>query len=492
MTPVRTRFAPSPSGFLHVGSAWAAFFNWLYARHEAGQFILRIEDTDQSRSTEESIHSIIEDFHWLGIDWDEGPDIGGLFRPYRQTERAGVYREHAQRLLDSGRAYYCYCTAEELAAERAAAQAAGRPYRYSGRCRNLSAQEREGFIREGRPPTIRLRVDRTEPITVSDLILGTVTFAPDTLDDAILVRSDGSALYNFANVVDDHLMDITHIIRANEHLSNTPKQLLIYEAFGWPMAQVAHLPMILGPDRRKLSKRHGDTSLGEYRRQGYLPEALLNFFALLGWHPEEGREVYSVGELIRKFRIEDLGKASPMFDAAKLTWLNGLYMRDLIANFPDRVVEVCLASLRDAGLIGAEVTDGDRAYVQRVVEVLGDRLKVGADIVTTGGFFFVDAVEFDPAAVAQYLRGGDALDVLTRLRDRVSAGEELDRADAEQIVRQLAADLGVHSRAIIHPARVALTGKTTGPGLFELMGVLGRDRVVDRLNRAVEWMRAHS
>ncbi|MGH2348021.1 MAG: glutamate--tRNA ligase, partial [bacterium] len=291
---VRTRFAPSPSGYLHVGNAWAAFFNWLFARHESGQFILRIEDTDQSRSTDESIQSILDDFHWLGIDWDEGPDTGGPAGPYRQTERFAFYRRHVQALLDGGRAYLCYCTPEELGAERKAAEAAGRPYRYSGRCRNLTDRQREAFEREGRRPTIRLRVTRDEPIVVHDLILGDVTFEPSTLDDAILVRSDGSPLYNFANVVDDHLMAITHIIRANEHLSNTPKQLLIYDAFGWTPPEVAHLPMILGPDRRKLSKRHGATSVRDYRRQGYLPEALLNFFALLGWHPEENREIYSV------------------------------------------------------------------------------------------------------------------------------------------------------------------------------------------------------
>lgn len=482
---VRTRFAPSPSGFLHVGSAWAAFFNWLYARHEAGQFVLRIEDTDQSRSTEESIRAIIRDFHWLGIEWDEGPDIGGPFGPYRQTERAGIYQDHARQLLQSGHAYHCYCSAEELAAERAAARAAGRPYRYSGRCRNLTEAERAAFVREGRVPTIRLRVDRTEPIIVRDLILGAVTFEPEALDDAILMRSDGSALYNFANVIDDHLMEITHIIRANEHLSNTPKQLLIYEVFGWPMAAVAHLPMILGPDRRKLSKRHGDTSLGEYRRQGYLPQAMLNFFALLGWHPEEGREVHTVDELIARFRIEDLGKASPMFDLAKLTWLNGLYMRALIATDPQRVVEVCLMSLQEAGLIGPGVTEADRAYIHRVIVVLGDRLKVGSDVVTAGDFFFVDAVSYEPAAVDRYLRDADARHLLAGLRDRIAALDGLDARASEQAVRELAGERGVHGRAIIHPARVALTGRTTGPGLFELMGVLGKDRVVARLSRAV-------
>jgi len=490
VSAVRTRFAPSPSGYLHVGNAWAAFFNWLFARHADGQFLLRIEDTDRSRSTDESIQSILDDFHWLGIDWDEGPDAGGSAGPYRQTERTALYQQHVRALLGGGHAYYCYCTPGELDAERKAAQVAGRPYRYSGRCRNLTDAEREAFVREGRTPTIRLRVTREEPIVVHDLILGDVTFEPDALDDAILVRSDGSPLYNFANVVDDHLMAVTHVIRANEHLSNTPKQLLIYDAFGWAPPQLAHLPMILGPDRRKLSKRHGDTSIRDYRRQGYLPEALLNFFALLGWHPENDREIYTVDELITKFEIKDLGKASPVFDTAKLTWINGLYMRELMAHNPARVVDICVASLVDAGLVGPEVTNADRAYVQRVVEVLGDRIKVGQDVVSAGAFFFVDDVEYDPAAVDQYLRDPAALDVLARLRERLAAGPELDRVAAEKVVRELAGVLGVHSRAIIHPARVALTGRTTGPGLFELMALLGKDRMVRRLDRALTLLRA--
>jgi glutamyl-tRNA synthetase len=248
--------------------------------------------------------------------------------------------------------------------------------------------------------------------------------------------------------------------------------------------------MILGPDRRKLSKRHGDTSIRDYRRQGYLPEALLNFFALLGWHPGDDREIYTVDELIARFEIKDLGKASPVFDTAKLTWINGLYMRELMAHNPTRVVDISVASLKGAGLVGPEVTNADRAYVQRVVEVLGDRIKVGQDVVSTGAFFFVDEVEYDPAAVEQYLRDPAALTVLGHLRERVAAGPELDRVAAEKVVRELAAALGVHSRAIIHPARVALTGRTTGPGLFELMALLGKDRMVRRLDRALAWLRA--
>ncbi len=491
MATVRTRYAPSPTGYLHIGGAWMAFFNWLCARSQRGAFILRIEDTDRSRSTEEYERAILEDFRWLGLDWDEGPDVGGPVGPYRQTERGPLYRRYARALVDAGAAYPCYCTPQELEAEREAARRQGRPYRYSGRCRHLTAADRARWEAQGRQPTIRLRVpDLGGPIVVADLIRGNVEFDPAHLDDAIIVRSDGTPLYNFANVVDDHLMRISHVIRGSEHLSNTPVQWLIYRALGWTPPAFAHLPVILGPDRRKLSKRAAATALRDYRREGYLPEALLNFFALMAWHPDPEREVYSLSELVERFRLEDLGRASPVFDQAKLTWLNGVYMRELLQRNPQRVVDVCLEILQETGLVEGERSPDVRAYVARVVAVLGDRLKVGRDILVYGDFFFTDQVRYDPQAVRQHLQGPAVVRSLSVLRDRVAGVEALDRATAESLVRGVAAELGLHSREVIHPVRVALTGKTVGPGLFELMEVLGRDRVVARLDRAVAWLRA--
>lgn len=467
-----------------------AFFNWLFARSQGGTFILRVEDTDRSRSTEEYERAILEDFRWLGIDWDEGPDTGGPVGPYRQTERSHLYRQYAQALLDREAAYHCYCTPEELEAERRAAQAAHRPYRYSGRCRDLSAEQRARFIAEGRAPTIRLRVhDYGEKIVVHDLVRGPVEFDPEHLDDYIIVRSDGTPLYNFANVVDDHLMSITHVIRGSEHLSNTPKQWIMYRALGWEPPAFAHLPLILGADRKKLSKRFADTAVRDHRHEGYLPEALLNFFALMAWHPDPEREVYALEELVAKFRLEDLGKASPIFDTAKLTWLNGLYMRDLQQRNPQRVVDVCVESLKAASLLDGEVTPAMRAYVASVIQVLGDRLKVGRDILAYGDFFFTDQVPYDPQAAAHYLDGPATGSVLAALRERIARLQVLDRDAAEQVVRGLAAELGLDSRDLIHPTRVALTGKTVGPGLFELMGLLGKERVLTRLDRAVAWTR---
>lgn len=487
---MRTRAAPSPTGFLHIGNVWAFFFNWLFARHHDGAFVLRIEDTDRSRSTEEYEAAIFHDLHWLGIDWHEGPDVGGSYGPYRQTERTSLYRHYADELLARGAAYHCYCTPGELEAERKEAQASRRPYRYSGRCRDLSASAREKFVAEGRRPTIRLRIhEYGRPIIVDDLVRGRVEFDPEHLDDYIIVRSDGSPLYNFANVVDDHLMAITHIIRGSDHLSNTPKQWVMYGALGWTPPQVAHLPVILGADRKKLGKRHGDTALRDYRRQGFLPEALLNFFALMAWHPEEDREVYSVEELIGKFRLEDVGQASPIFDTAKLTWLNGVYVRDLLARDPDRVVEMCLDPLAGAGLIEGAVTPEFRAYVAQVVAILGERVKVGHDILTYGDFFFTRDVRFDPEAVRRYLTNPQLAGTLSLLRDRFAGADSFDAGKAETLVRALAEELGIHTREIIHPTRVALTGKTVGPGLFELMALLGQERVVTRLDRAIEMVR---
>lgn len=483
MGTVRTRYAPSPTGYLHLGGAWAAFFDWLFTRHEGGAFVLRIEDTDRSRSTQEYEAAILEDFRWLGITWDEGPDIGGPFGPYRQTERAEVYTRYARELLDRDAAYPCYCSEAELDEERQKARAEGKPYRYSGRCRNLTPGQRAAFEAEGRKASLRLRVTNlSEQIVIDDLIRGRVTFDPEHLDDYIIVRSDGSPLYNFANVVDDHLMQITHVIRGSEHLSNTPRQFVMYRALGWTPPAVAHLPTILGQDRKKLSKRHGDTALREYRAQGYLPEAILNFFALMAWHPEAEREVYDVAELIRSFRLEDVSAASPIFDLEKLTWLNGVYMRRLIETDLDRVVDLCAEILEREGVLTGPLTPDQRRYLARVILVAGDRLKIGQDIIAYADFFFRD-VAYEPAAAARHFTAASA-PLLDAYASALAALPVFDHASIEAALRDVCARAGVDARALIHPARVALTGKTAGPGLFELTEVLGRERAVQRLRRA--------
>lgn len=483
---LRTRYAPSPTGYLHVGGAWMAFFNWLFARHSPGQFVLRIEDTDRSRSTEAFEAALLEDLRWLGLDWDEGPDVGGPYGPYRQTERGPLYHKHAEILRAKGAAYPCYCTPEELEAERQQAQAEHRPYRYSGRCRDLSPDERDRLEGEGRRPTLRFRVPSGHPvIVVADLVLGRVEFAPEDLDDFIIQRSDGTPLYNFANVVDDHTMQMTHVLRGSEHLSNTPRQFLMYEAFGWDAPQVAHLPVLLGVDRKKLSKRHGDTAVREYAAQGYLPEAMVNFFALMGWYPEDGREVFSVPELIERFRIEEMGKSAAVFDMQKLNWLNGMYMQEAYRRNPDRVVDLVIGALQREGLLDGNVGPDQRAYIARVVSIMGERLRLPRDILTYGDFFFQNQVTYDPGAAQKYFKGAEAARLLQHVRRALAEAPKFDRQTIEAAIRGAAVEMRVESKVVIHPLRVALTGKTVGPGLFELIEVLGKERVLERLARAI-------
>ena len=463
-----------------------AFFNWLFARHHKGVFVLRIEDTDRDRSTEEYERSILEDLRWLGIGWDEGPDVGGPYGPYRQTERGALYNAAAQTLLGRDAAYPCYCTREELEADRQQAAAERRPPRYSGRCRNLTPDERRAREAAGRVATLRFRVPQGRPtIVVEDLVLGQVEFDPADLDDFIIQRSDGTPLYNFANVVDDHGMQISHSLRGSEHLSNTPRQVLIYEALGWTPPRFAHFPLLLGIDRKKLSKRHGDTAVREYAAQGFLPEALVNFFALMGWYPEDGRELFTVEELIHRFRIEAVGKSPAVFDIQKLSWMNGVYMQAAYRQNPDRVVDLVIACLRDQGFFDGGVTPEQRAYVARVVAIMGERLRLPRDILTYGDFFFRPQVAFDPQAVAKHLSGPDTAKVLRHLREALAATRRWDLPTIEAAVRGGAAHLGVEDKAVIHPLRVALTGKTVGPGLFELIEVLGKDRVLERLDRVI-------
>ena len=481
---VRTRYAPSPTGYLHVGGAWMAFFNWLFARHAGGKFVIRIEDTDRSRSTQAYEESIIEDLRWLGIDWDEGPDVGGPYGPYRQTERTAFYHEGAAALVARGAAYPCYCTREELEADRQRAAAEHRPYRYSGRCRNLTPEERRRREAQGGVPTLRFRVPEGHaPIVVVDMVLGRVEFDAADLDDFIIQRSDGTPLYNFANVLDDHAMRITDIVRGSEHLSNTPRQFLIYEAFGWEAPRVAHLPVLLGVDRKKLSKRHGDTAVRDYAAQGYLPEALVNFFALMGWYPEDGRELFTVPELIARFRIEEMGKSGAVFDVQKLSWMNGVYMQRAYQQDPNRVVELVIAALRKEGLLDGELSPEQRAYVFRVVAIMGVRLRLPQDVVTYGDFFFREVAR-DPQSAPRDQNKPEEVRLLRSVRDALGALDTWNVPEIEAAVRGAAARLGVEAKVIIHLLRMALTGKTVGPGLFELIDVLGQPRVLERLERA--------
>lgn len=485
MSRVRVRFAPSPTGALHVGGARTALFNWLFARHHGGSFILRIDDTDTERSTPEALSQILSSLRWLGLDWDEGPDIGGPFGPYRQTERLEFYREAASRLLAAGRAYKCYCTPEELAAQRAEARRLGKPVAYDGRCAHLSAARQAALEAEGRKPAVRLKVARERAVILHDLIRGEVVFPGEVLEDFVLMKANGLPTYNFACVVDDHAMAISHVIRAEEHLSNTPKQMLVYEALGHPMPLFAHVPMILAPDRSKLSKRHGATSVEEYRADGYLPEALLNYLALLGWSPGGEEEFLPLEEMVARFSLERVSKNPAIYDQRKITWMNGHYLvwADL-----ERVTRLCLPYFQKLELVGAPPTEAEWKKLKEVVGLVRDRVKTLQEVAEASTYFFRDRFDYDPKGVARHFQVPGRAALLARVRERLADLETFDVAAVEAACRGLADELGIKAAEIIHPMRLALTGRTMGPGLFEIAATLGKEATLARLDRAVQYI----
>src|SRR3989475_266119 len=448
---VRVRFAPSPTGLLHVGGARTALFNWLYARHHGGAFILRIEDTDRSRSTEENLDAILDALRWLELDWDEGPPTAG----YRQTERLPLYRAHAQRLVAEGRAYYCACTPEQLDAERAEAQARNEPFRYSGRCRKLG-------LTAG---ALRLRIPDEGATVVDDLIHGRVTFDHRQLDDWILVRSDGTPTYNFCVAVDDVTMRISHVIRGNDHLSNTPKQVLCYEALGYPVPAMAHVSMILGADRTRLSKRHGATSVQAYREQGMLPEAMVNYLARLGWSSGD-QEIFSRAELIERFDIKDVSSSGAIFDRTKLQWLNHEYIKPIDGA---RLASLVTPFVRAAGLTPPADT---RRFVG-MLDTLRERGRTLPELVEVGRFYFERPSEYD-ARSASKLFTPAGVERLGALIERLAAGGPVTPAAPQGLYPRPPGAVGLKLLHLRAATRLAVTGRTASPPLFDALGLLGR------------------
>jgi glutamyl-tRNA synthetase len=473
----------------HVGSARTTLFNWLFARHHHGVFVLRIDDTDSARSTPEAIDVILDGMDWLGLTWDEGPRAGGDVGPYFQSQRKHIYREHAQRLLEAGRAYRCYCAPDEIEARRQEMRQRGVDPKYDRRCRDLTDDERARLEREGRPTALRFAMPDGAVYAWEDAVTGRVEFRSEDLDDFVLLRSDGHPTYNLGCVVDDHLMAISHIIRGADILPNTPRQIALYQAFEWPEPVFAHVPIILGPDRSKLSKRHGAVSVLWYRDQGYLPEAMVNFLALLGWSPGEDREIMSVPELIEAFSLEGIGRSPAIFDLEKLTWMNGHYLRQCPV---ERLTDLAQPHLRAAGLLSGDPRYDRHAYdeytyVQQVIGLEQGKVKTLAEIPGRVDFFFREDIEYEPEAVAKWLAAPNAAELLARLEMAVAELPEAPSAEQfESVVRGLAEQQGVNASKVIHPARVAVTGRTTGPSLFEALHVLRRDRVLARLRRARE------
>ena len=481
---VRVRFAPSPTGFLHVGGARTALYNWLFARANGGTFVLRIEDTDADRSTEASVQAILDGMRWLGLSWDEGPGVGGEYGPYFQTERRAHYARRADELLASGHAYRCWCTADELAARRAAQAERGEDPRYDGACRRLSEAERAAKLASGAPFALRFACPAEGESAWDDVVRGRVSFRNDVLDDFVLVRTDGLPTYNFACVVDDLDMRITHVVRGDDHISNTPRQLLIYAALGAVPPVFAHASMILGPDGKRLSKRHGATSVEAFGELGIVPEGMVNFLALLGWAYDGKQELFSLDELAKVFTLEKVGANPAVFNTQKLEWVNGQHLKRLDEAERVRRVKAFLASR------GHAIDARGEEWCTVFVRALGERLRTLVDAETVGAFALSDTIAVDEEAFAAAAAKPGARAATEALADRVAADPEFSLASLEAATRALATERGMKAGELIGLARLALTGQKTSPGIFEVLWLTGRERAVERLRAAAARMPA--
>jgi len=470
MSQVRVRFAPSPTGYVHVGNARTALFNWLFARHEGGAFILRIEDTDAERSKPEYERQLLADLRWFGLDWDEGADIGGAMGPYRQSERHAIYTKYANQLIAQGDAYYCFCTAEQLEAERQEELKAGRQPRYSGRCRKLAPEEAQARKAAGQPAALRLKIAESSFFWI-DLVHGPTSFSSEVMGDPVIVRSEGLPAYNYAVVIDDHLMEITHVIRGDDHISNTPRQLALYRALGWEPPEFAHLSTILGSDRTRLSKRHGATSMESFREIGILPEALRNYLALLGWSPADGKtEILSPPELVRQFSLEHITRSPAVFDNDKLNWLNRHYMKEC---GPRRLAELAAPYLERAGRLSPQPGPEILAWLERVLDAVLKNLSLLSELPEATRIIF----EYDaPRALAtpefqELLATPAPLEVLKAFIPKVLAESPLTYERFREITKAVQKETGKKGKDLFHPIRMALTGAGSGPELEKLIPI---------------------
>lgn len=478
---IRVRIAPSPTGPIHVGNVHTALFNWLWARQAGGQFILRFEDTDQERSRPEWEQVIFDDLKWLGMDWDEGPDIGGPHAPYRQMHRLDLYREYAQKLLEGGHVYKCYCTKEEEDLDRKEAQAQNKPYQYKGRCRNLTPEQQAAFDAEDRSYVLRFRVPRGQVVRYDDIVRGTIEFPTDSIGDFIIMRANGIPLYNFAVVIDDVTMNITHILRGEGHISNTPVQLLIYQALDMKVPEIGHVGHMTNEERGKLSKRKGEAAVRDYREQGYLPEALMNFMALLGWTPpggEDGREFLTVEDLKNEFDIERVNKAPSVFDKNKLNWMNGVYIRKKSL---DEFANLALPFVVGAGIFTEEKARGNWDWFKAVMAQVQERVVTLAEVPEHADFFLMDEIPVDPAAAEKFLT--DALKPFFRKVVEGLHTVEWDISAIEAMIRGHMEAMELKPKESIQPIRVAITGRAASPGLFEMVYLIGRERTIARMQK---------
>ena len=485
---IRVRYAPSPTGNPHIGNIRTAMFNWLFARRNGGQFVVRVEDTDRARITEGAVDHILDGLEWLGIDWDEGPRVGGPYGPYFQSERLERYDQAAERLIASGHAYRCYCTPERVTELRREQARNKQRQGYDSRCRYLSDQERAEYEAQGLPSVVRFAMPQSGVTAVDDIIRGHVEWQNELTDDYVLVKSDGFPTYHMAVTVDDNAMEISHVLRAEEWLPSTPRHVLLYKALGLPMPRFGHLPMILGSDRAKLSKRHGATSLMEYRDDGFVPEALINFMVLLGWSLDGETDVMTLDMIRDNFTLERVGKPAAIFDLEKLQWMNGVYIRQMeIDDLADRMMPFLERAYSD------EMLPIDREYLLRITPLVRERLKALSDAPDMLAYFFEDELDYEPGNVVQ--RGMDVSTTLAALQQARSVldavGEEDFRNEhLETALRATGGELGLSGRQFFGALRTAITGRTATPPLFEMMEVMGRERVIERLASAIDKLSA--
>ncbi len=474
---IRVRFAPSPTGYLHVGGLRTALYNYLFARRHNGRFVLRIEDTDQARKVEGAVENLIETLRWAGIEYDEGPGREGDVGPYVQSQRLPIYHSHVQQLIDAGTAYSCFCTPERLDEIRQKQMAAKQAVAYDRHCRDLSPADAARRIAAGEKRVVRMKVPLTGEMTFHDIIRGDVTIGYNVLDDQVILKSDGFPTYHLAVVVDDHLMGVTHVIRGEEWLPSVPKHILLYQYFGWSVPQMAHLPLLLNPDRSKLSKRQGDVAVEDYRTKGYLKEAMVNFIAFLGWNPGDEREIFSMQELTEAFTLERVGQSGAVFNVDKLNWLNQQHLKLKPA--------AEIAAMLRPMLAARGITDVTDEYLQRAIGLMRERVTLLPEFIENGLYLFRDPDEYEDAGVKKSW-DAEAVGRITTLADELASLAMFDHPSIEGCVRLLSERWGIKAGKIIHPTRLAVSGRTGGPGLFEMMELLGRDAVVRRLRSAVE------
>lgn len=477
---VRVRFAPSPTGYLHVGGLRTALYNYLFARKNKGKFILRIEDTDRNRYVEGAVENLISALQWAGLQYDEGPDIGGPFGPYMQSQRLDIYKKYAQELITQGKAYYCFCTPERLEELRSEQQRQKLPQaKYDKHCLHLTQSEIDARLQKGIPKVIRLNVVPNQKIEFEDAIREHVEFDSNNVDDQVLIKSDGYPTYHLANVVDDHLMQITHVIRGEEWLSSTPKHVLLYDAFGWERPIFAHLPLLLNPDRSKLSKRQGDVAVEDYRDKGYLKEALINFVALLGWNAGDDKEFYYIDELIEKFTLDRVNKSGAVFDLQKLNWLNAEHLRK---KSDEEILSMLKKELSNSEFRDQSIPDEKLILI---IHVMKERVSFVKDFIYSCRYFFEEPKEYEQKAIDKNWKE-DTPKYLIRLKDEFEKLVNPSKEDYEQALSRVAEELNIGKGQLIHPLRLAVSGQSIGPGMFDLLYILGKDEVVKRIELAVK------